>query len=145
MISKCYIQLNDYKNAMININKSLTLYFKFSKTFQDYHRKYYNPKVMLFVESNIFHLILFTISKICNIFNKPCASNWIIIKIFESSPFFLSNIHYQACVSLFHFLERNKTKMNKYEPNIYKNAIIMKEYEKLKKYYIIILVIKQPQ
>ena len=139
MISKCYMQLNDYKNAMININKSLTLYFKFSKTFQDYHRKYYNPKVMLFIESNIFHYILFTISKICNTFNKPCESNWIILKIFESSPFFLSNIHYQACISLFHFLDRNKTKMNKYEPNFYKNAIIMKEGEKLRKYYIKII------
>ena len=129
------MQLNDYKNAMININKSLSLYFKFSKTFQDNHRNNYNPKVMLFVESNIFLYILFTLSKICNAFNKSCASNWIIFKIFQSSPFFLSNIHYQAGVNLFNFLERNRTKMNKYEQNYYKNKNIMKEGEKLKKYY----------
>ena len=55
MISKCYIELNDYKSAIININDALTLYFEFSQAFKDYHAKNYNPKIMLFVESNIFH------------------------------------------------------------------------------------------
>ena len=35
MISKCYIQLNDYKNSIININKALSYYFKFYKTFKE--------------------------------------------------------------------------------------------------------------
>ena len=55
MISKSYIHLNDYKNAITNINEALSLYFEFSQTFKEYHYKSYNPKVMLFVESNIFH------------------------------------------------------------------------------------------
>jgi len=53
MISKCYVHLNDYKNAIANINEALSLYFEFSQTFKDFHSKIYNPKVMLFVESNI--------------------------------------------------------------------------------------------
>ena len=133
MISKCYIQLNDYKNAIISINEALSLFFKFSKTFKDYHSKNYNPKVMLFVESNIFHYILFTMSRLCNTFNKPCVSNWIILKIFETSPFIFNNIHYHSCVNLINFFDRNKTKMNKYEPNFYKNANLMKEFDKIKK------------
>ena len=113
MISKCYIELNDYKSAIININDALTLYFEFSQAFKDYHAKNYNPKIMLFVESNIFHYILFTISRICKAFNKPSASNWIILKIFETSPFIFNNVHYHAGVNLFTFLDRNKIKMIK--------------------------------
>ena len=135
MISKCYVQLNDYKNAIENINEALSLYFEFSQTFKEYHSKNYNPKVMLFVESNIFHYILFTISRICITFNKQCASNWIILKIFETSPFLLSNIHYPAGMSLYNFFDKNKTKMNKYDPNFYKKAKTLKEFDKIKKYY----------
>ena len=70
MISKSYVQLNDYKNAIQNINEALSLYFEFSKTFKDYHSKYYNPRAMLFIESNIFHNILFTFSRIFSFFIK---------------------------------------------------------------------------
>ena len=135
MISKCHVQLNDYKNAMTSINEALSLYFEFSQTFKEYHSKNYNPKVMLFVESNIFHYILFTISRICTTFNKPCASNWINFRIFETSPFLLSNVHYHAGISLHTFLDKNKTRMNKFDQNFYKNAKMMKAYDKTKKYY----------
>ena len=96
MISKCYIQLNDYKNAIININEALSLFFEFSKSFKEYHSKNYNPKIMLFIENTIFHYILFTIVRICYSFNRPFACNWIIIKIFESSPFLIGNVHYHS-------------------------------------------------
>ena len=119
MISKCYLQLNDYKNSIESINEALSLYFEFSQTFKEYHSKNYNPKVMLFVESNIFHYILFTFSRICVIFNKQCASN----------------IHFPAGLSLNNFFEKNKTKMNKYDPNFYKKAKTLKEFDKIKKYY----------
>ena len=135
MISKCYLQLNDYKNSIESINEALSLYFEFSQTFKEYHSKNYNPKVMLFVESNIFHYILFTFSRICVTFNKPCASNWIILKIFETSPFLFSNIHFHAGLSLHNFFEKNKTKMNKYDQNFYKKAKTLKEFDKIKKYY----------
>ena len=133
MISKCYEQLKDYKKAIITINEALSSYFKFSKTFKDYHSKYYNPKVMLFIESNIFHYILFTFSRICLSFNKPNASNWIILKIYETSPFLLSNIHYHSGLNLLTFLDKNKTKMNKYDPDFYKKERPIKEYERIKK------------
>ena len=133
MISQCYIQLNNYKDAIININEALSLFFEFSKSFKDYHSKYYNPKIMLFVENNIFHYILFTFDKICNSFNKPCASIWITLKIFETSPFLIGNIHYNIGTFLQNNLEKNKLKLSKIDVKIMKDTILFKEYDKTKK------------
>ena len=135
MISKCYIQLNDYKNAINSINEALSLFFEFSKSFKDYHSKNYNPRIMLFVESNIFHYILFTIERICISFNRPFASNWIILKIFETSPFLLSNVHYHSAIYIHNYLERNKLKLNKAESKFLTNTALLNEYEKSKKYF----------
>ena len=129
MISKCYIQLNEYSNAITNINEALSLFFEFSKTFKDYHSKSYNPKFMIFVENNVFQYILFTIQRICYNFNKPFACNWINLKIFETSPFIISNVHYYSGIFLQNYLEKNKIKVNKLE---YK--FLLKEYDKAKKY-----------
>ena len=84
--------------------------------------------------------ILYTISRICTMFNKPNASNWIILKIFETSPFILSNIHYNSAVSLLTYLEKNKLKMPKYDKSekidIKKlKEDIIKQVEKTKKYF----------
>ena len=133
MISQCYIQLNNYKDAIININEALSLFFEFSKSFKDYHSKYYNPKIMLFVENNIFHYILFTFDKICNSFNKPCASIWITLEIFETSPFLIGNIHYNIGTFLQNNLEKNKLKLSKIDVKIMKDTILFKEYDKTKK------------
>ena len=126
MIIKIYI---------IYINEALYSYFGFSKIFNDYHSKKYNPKIMLFVETNIFQQILFTFSNICSTFHKPSATNWIIFKIFETSPFILNNVHYQAGNILVNFLEKNKNKMNRYYKDFLKNKNLMDEYEKIKKYF----------
>ena len=134
MISKCYIQLNNYGHATNNINEALSLFFEFSKSFKDYHSKNYNPRIMLFVESNIFHYILFTIASICNTFNKPFACNWITLKIFETSPFLISNVHYHSGIFLQNYLDKNKLKFNKTDSKLLKNIILLKEYEKAKKY-----------
>ena len=134
MITKCYIHLNDYKNSITNINQALSLYFNFSRTFHDYHSRYYDPKIMLFVESNIFHYILYIFSLICSKFNKPFASSFIIFQIFETSPFLLKNVHYHAGLTLTNFLEKNKAKIFKFDKKIYKNKNIIKEFEKSKKY-----------
>ena len=107
MISKCYIQLNDYKNSVTNINEALSLFFELSKSFKEYHAKNYNPKIMLFIENNIFHYILFTMERICYSFNRPFACNWIILKIFETSPFLIGNVHYNSGMFIQLFLERN--------------------------------------
>ena len=135
MISKCYIQLNDYKYSMTNINEALTLFFEFSKSFKDYHSKNYNPKIMLFVENNIFHYILFTFQRICYSFNKTFASNWIALKLFETSPFILNNVHYHSGLILQNYLDRNKLKLNKADSKFLNSTFLLKEYEKTKKYY----------
>ena len=82
MIAKCYTQLKDYRQAMNNINEALSIFFEVSKSFKDYHSKYYNPRIMIFIENNIFHYILYKILCICSIFNKLNTSNWIILKLF---------------------------------------------------------------
>ena len=115
MKSKCYLFLKDYKNSIFNINEALNLFFNFSKIFNDYHSKNYNPKVMLFVETNIFQYILFNIVNICETFHKPCASNWITFNIFNTSPFLLSNVHYPAGNILLNFFDKNKNNMKKYD------------------------------
>ena len=135
MISKCYMQLNDYKNSINNINEALSLFFELSKSFKDYHSKNYNPKIMLFIENNIFHYILFTLERICSLFNKPHACNWIILKIFETSPFLISNVHYNSGLFLQNYLERNKLKIAKSDSKFIKSSILLKEYDKAKKYF----------
>jgi len=130
MISKCYIQLNEYKNAIININEALTLFFEFSKTFKDYHSKNYNPRFMLFIENNVFQYIIFTMQRICNAFNKPFASNWINLKIFETSPIIISDVHYYSGIFLQNYLDKNKLKINRLD-----HKFLLKEYDKIKKYF----------
>ena len=133
MISKCHLYLKDYKNSVSYINEALSLFFNFSKTFNNYHSKYYNPRIMLFIDTNIFNHILLSFIKICISFNKPCASNYLIFKIFNNSPFLLNKIHYQAGMDLLNFLDKNRTKLNAYDKNFYKNQNLLKEYEKIKK------------
>ena len=135
MISKSYLYLNDYKNSISSIIEALSLYFNFSKTFNNYHAKLYNPKIMLFVETNIFNQILFTLCRIFIAFNKPCASNYIILKIFETSPFILNSIHYNASLYLNYFFEKNKNKMNRFYKNFNKNTHLVKGFEKTKKLF----------
>ena len=130
MISKCYTQLNEYKNAIININEALSLFFEFSNSFKDYHSKKYNPKFMLFIENNVFQYILFTMQRICYIFNKPFACNWINLKIFETSPFIISNVHYYSGLFLHYYLDKNKLRISKSD---YK--FLFKEYDKKKIFF----------
>ena len=135
MISKCYIQLNDYKNAINNISEALNAYFELSKSFKDYHSKNYNPKIMIFIENNIFQFIIYTIQRLCFIFNKPYASNWIILKIFETSPFLINNVHFHSGCFIQSYLDKNKLKFNKADKKILTNTFLMKEFEKTKKFF----------
>ena len=131
MISQCYAQLNDYRQAMNNINEGLSLFFELSKSFKDYHSKNYNPRIMLFIENNIFHYILFTISNICNIFNKPNVCNWINLKLLETSPFILGNVHLKSGIMIQNLIERNKALLK----SDAKNKNIIKEIEKVKNFF----------
>ena len=134
MVSKCYAQLNDYRQAMNNINEALSLFLELSKSFKDYHSKNYNPRIMLFIENNIFHYILYTISRICNQFNKPNACNWINLKLFETSPFIIGNIHYRSGLTIQAYLEKKTLKLTKSELKTIK-GIATKQIEKTKRYF----------
>jgi len=134
MISKCYLKLKDYKNSIININEALSLYFRFSKIFIKNNSKY-NPKVMLFVETNIFQYILFTISDICITFNKSYASNYILFQMFNISPFILSNIHFQTGINFMNYLEKNKNRIIKLDNNFSENMGLMIGYKNVQKYF----------
>ena len=130
MISKCYLNLNDYKNSINYINEALNLYFDFSKIFKEYHSSTYNSKVMLFVETNIFQYILFTLSSICSTFRKPNATIWITFKIFNTSPFILNNVHYTGALILKNLLDKYKSKikqLNKKNPLHNRSLIIQLE------------------
>ena len=131
MLSQCYAQLNDYRQAMNNINEALSLFFELSKSFKDYHSKNYNPRIMLFIENNIFHYILFTISNICNSFNKPNICNWINLKLLETSPFILGNVHLKSGIMIQNLIEKNKV-LTKSES---KNKNVLKEVERVKNFY----------
>ena len=133
MISRCYMSIKEYKNSINNINEALRLFYDFSKKFNHNHSMKYNPKVMLFVEANIFQYIIFTISNICTTFHKTSAANWIIFKLFNTSPFLLSNVHYPAGIILLNFLNKSKINMRRYDKNFLQNENMMKEYNKIKK------------
>ena len=125
MISKCYIELKNYKESMININEALILYTDLQKSFKD--KTYFNPKVMLFTENYIFQSIMLSLAQTTYSFNKYHQSCWILMKIIETSPFVFNNIHYQACFILSNCLKQLENNYNiaprqidKYRKNINK-------------------------
>ena len=94
MISKCYIELKNYKESMININEALLLYSDLQKSFKD--KPYFYPKVMIFTENYIFQSIMLTMAQATYNFNKYPQSCWILMKMIETSPFVFNMIHFQA-------------------------------------------------
>ena len=125
MISKCYIELKNYKESMININEALLLYTDLQKSFKD--KTYFNPKVMLFTENYIFQSIMLSLAQTTYSFNKYPESCWILMKIIETSPFVFNNIHYKACFMLSNCLKQLESNYNiaprqidKYRKNINK-------------------------
>ena len=98
MISKCYIELKNYKESMININEALLLYSDLQKAFKD--KPYFNPKMMMFTENYIFQSIMLTMAQTTYTFNKYPQTCWILMKMIETSPFIFNMIHYQTCFLL---------------------------------------------
>ena len=98
MISKCYIELKNYKESMINLNEALLVFSDLQKSFQN--KSYFNPKVMMFTENYIFQSIMLSIAQTTYTFNKYPQSCWILMKMIETSPFVFNDIHYQACFLL---------------------------------------------
>ena len=125
MISKCYLEIKNYNEAMININEALLLFSDLQKSFKD--RYYFNPKIMMFTENYIFQSIMISMAQATFNFNKYPQSCWILMKMIETSPFVFNNIHFQACFLLYNSLTRIENlysipfrQMDKYKKRINK-------------------------
>ena len=127
MISKCYTELKNYKESMININEALLLFLDLQNSFKD--KTYFNPKVMLFTGNYIFQNIMLTMAQITYIFNKMPQSCWILMKIIETSPFVFNSMHYNA----YHMLNNC---LKQIDNNSISNRQIDKYRKKINKIYI---------
>ena len=124
-ISKCYIELKDYKESMININEALLVFSDLQNVFKD--KPYFDPKIIIFVENYIFQKIMLTMAYTTFNFNKYSQSCWILMKMIETSPFIFNNINFQVCSLFYNCLnqieniyklplrqtDKNKKKINK--------------------------------
>ena len=97
MISRCFMIVSNYKNAISNLTEALGLFERLTEIVKDESGEKFNPKVMLFVLNFIFQSIMLSISQACFFFNKNYTCNWISIKILETSPFIINNIFYENC------------------------------------------------
>ena len=95
MISKCYLELKNYKESMININEALLIFYDLQNAFKD--KPYFNPKIMIFTENYIFQSIMLSMARTTSVFNKYSQSCWILMKMIETSPLVFNDIHYQSC------------------------------------------------
>ena len=114
MIAHCYIRMKRYKEAMMNLNEALTLFLELRKTFKDDENILFCPRVMLYIESLIFQTIMFNIVQAARIPNKDNACGWLILKIFETSPFIFPNIHGE-CSNLIQNCLKVSDKGNRYK------------------------------
>ena len=125
MISKCYNELKNYKESMVNINEALLVFSDLQNVFKDKH--YFNPKIMIFVENYIFQNIMLSMAYTTFNFNKYSQSCWILMKMIETSPFIFNNIHSQVCHLLINCLNQIENiyklplrQTDKYKKKIYK-------------------------
>ena len=118
MIAQCYIKMKIYKEAMINLNEALILYLELQKTFKDEENELFCPRVLLYIETIIFQTIMFNIVQAVKIPNKENACGWIILKIFETSPFIFPNLHLECCniiQSCLKFSDKNNRQKEKFK------------------------------
>ena len=114
MIAQCYIKMKIYKEAMINLNEALILYIELQKIFKDEENELFCPRVMLYIESFIFQTIMFNIVQAVRISSKENACGWLILKIFETSPFIFPNIHGE-CSNIIQNCLKYPDKNNRYK------------------------------
>ena len=114
MIAQCYIKMKIYKEAMINLNEALILYLEIQKTFKDEESALFCPRVMLYVESLIFETIMFNIVQTVRISGKDNACGWLILKIFETSPFIFPSLH-NECSNMIQNCLRYPDKNNRFK------------------------------
>ena len=112
MISKCNIQLKEYKKAISSINDALDLYFELEKIFKDTNIISFNPCFMLFILNIIFQTIMYTLVRISYFTYKYHSCIYLILKIFDTSPFIVKNIFYNCSFILQSIINKTKLKRN---------------------------------
>ena len=141
MISKCYIELKNYKESMVNMHEAFLLYTDLQISFKD--KNFFDARVMIFAENYIFQSIMLCMAQITCNFNKIPQSCWILMKIMETSPFIFNGIHTQVCFILNNCLRQLESNLNiaprqldKYRKKINKiyERIIIRKLNKEKKY-----------
>ncbi len=106
--------MKKYKESMINLNEALILYLELQKIFKDEETVLFSPRVMLYVETAIFQTIMYNIVQAVRISSKENACAWIILKIFETSPFIFPNIHLE-CSNIIQNCLKYPDKNNRYK------------------------------
>jgi hypothetical protein len=99
---------------MINLNEALILYLELQKIFKDEETVLFSPRVMLYVETVIFQTIMFNIVQAVRLQSKENACGWIILKIFETSPFIFPNLHLE-CSNIIQNCLKFSDKNNRYK------------------------------
>ena len=136
MIAQCYIKMKIYKEAMNNLNEALILYLELQKTFKDEENVLFCPRVMLYIETIIFQTIMFNIVQAARISSKENACGWLILKIFETSPFIFPNMHLelsnimQGCLKNPDKNNRNKEKYKKIFSKVSARLMVRKSKSK---------------
>ena len=111
MMAKCQIQNKNYRDAIEYINESNILFVDLIMLFKQNQNKYFNPQIMLFIFNNIFQTIMLTTAQCAVLMGKSNAVNWIIFKMFQTSPFVLEHQHLigsKLVLNSLRTLERNK-------------------------------------
>ena len=126
MIARCHIKMDNYKETLISLNHALSLY---EESFKIKINSSFCPKVMLFTENYIFQNIMFTIAQIAYIHKKYFSAGWILLKIFETSPFILCDVHYHGCIILSNCLKfyEKSLKIDK----VFEQLKLLDKYKKL--------------
>lgn len=125
-----------YKEAMNNLNEALILYLELQKTFKDEENVLFCPRVMLYIETIIFQTIMFNIVQAARISSKENACGWLILKIFETSPFIFPNMHLelsnimQGCLKNPDKNNRNKEKYKKIFSKVSARLMVRKSKSK---------------
>jgi hypothetical protein len=123
MMARCQIQNKVYRDAIEYINEANILFVDFINLFKENQSKSFNPKVMLFVFDNIFQTLMLTTAQCAVIMGKSNAVGWIIIKMFQTSPFLLEPQHSLGSKLLLNTLRTlDKNKTNKKLTKIYQNT-----------------------
>ena len=114
MVGKSSAYQKDYKKAISYLNEALILFMDLIKLFKDQKNKNFESRIMLFIFNHVFQEIMMTIAQAARLAEKPNAVGWIILQIFNTSPFLIETIHNEACkllISSLRYIEKNKKKL----------------------------------